>query len=283
MTLKDVSKSNRIIPNLAWSGYDLAQQIESPDQIYLQYINFAAAAESSTQNAFSSLNKVIPKAHQDAVREGNHALANFLEVFHQWLSQWVLEEANHVVFFSSAEAQIQNKLYMQRLPAFETQSDYRGSSSESSGEIFGVEIPIPDNQPWQTTLLFLLYSEIASMIWYRFWYHRLETSGLRNALRHLQNDEGDHYQMFLDFSRKLAQINPQFVLEARRIFLLYAINFRRLLSKSHTRTNKESEKKEQVNWWEHPIFAHIENVERVIKKIISTQKFALSCIQKAVL
>lgn len=279
MTLENISANSQIATGLSWSGQELAKNIDSSDQLYLRYINFAAAAESSTQNAFLFLSTAIPKAQQDASENGNHILAQFLENFNQWLTQWVVEEANHVDFFCRAKVQLKNKINSQHILNSEDQID----PSKISGEIFGVELPIPDNQSWQTTLLFLLYSEIASMIWYRVWYHRVEMGGLRNALRHLQNDEGEHFQKFLDLSKELAQMDPSFVHEARRIFLLYALNFRKLISRSRNQANGQKESKEQINWWEHPIFAQIENVESVIQKIISTQKFALSCIQKAAL
>ena len=99
-TSKVEPNTNRFTGN--WNPADFVKQINLQDKIYLSYIEFASAAESSTQHAYKLFKDQLIRAKSKAESTDSRELAKILEHFSHWLDQWAKEEANHVEFFSLA-------------------------------------------------------------------------------------------------------------------------------------------------------------------------------------
>lgn len=249
-----------------WSGVHHASTLSDGDCAYLPYIAFAAGAESSTQHAFEVLLQQLILTADEARREGQKAKAELVDDFHCWLIDWAKEEQNHVDFFDSARSHLMHS------------SDTKRSMER---ERYGVEAPIPESQTWVRTLLFLLYSEIASMVWYRAWSRMPVSVGLRNALVQLHRDESQHYVRFLEYTCALAALEPQLVSESRSVLAAFTLAFRRVVQRTHTAGRDVQLDRSVLNWWEHPVFAGVDNVELIVQRIRGVQKYSFSCIEKA--
>ncbi len=251
----------------AWNPLDFVKEINSQDQIYLAYIEFAAAAESSTQHAYKLFKDELIRAKLKAESSESSDLATILERFSRWLDQWAKEEANHVEFFALAFEKIKN-----------LKSDEQTLSTELTTNkvgYFGIESPIPSTQCWETTLFFLLFSEVASMLWYRNWARQPTSRGLKLALKNIHRDEAEHYKFFLKTCCEIISSQPQLIREARGVLFSFARTFRKLNQSKNSPANSpiKTQKHKSQNWWEHKELSHYEQSESTYTQIYALQKY----------
>ena len=242
---------------LQWQGKQFAYSANNVNERYLPFVEFAAAAESSTQHAFSRFKASLNFAEQTALTSSSTTLACSLSRLSHWLDRWVIEEENHVLFFST--------LYSIMASKYEWIQD-------KNPKVFRVEQPIPVEQAWSTTLLFLLYSEIASMTWYQVWYQDASEKELRAALRRLHRDEVNHFRSFLAYCKEIAALQPGFEQDARRVLSFFAMTFRKIRQPKLSQVSFIGEQRFEINWWEHHIFQKVEGVGAVFGKIFALQK-----------
>ncbi|MEY3902311.1 MAG: hypothetical protein RL189_1617 [Pseudomonadota bacterium] len=247
-----------------WIAADMMARVIALPDSQLAFVNFASAAESSTQQALAHLDLAIIVAAEKASEVNCGQLSDCLLRVHEWLFQWAADEDNHIHFF----ALVRDKFSAQ------------ASFSMSAGSI-GVEAPIPEQQSWDTTLLFLLYSEIASMIWYRDWYRRTDDCGMRAALKEIHRDEAEHFRIFLNFCCEISSLSADFKGEARRVLSSFAFHFKRMVSGRAVSPGHGLQSDGHINWWEHAIFLDMGDVLNVLRQIHDLQRFSCKRISKA--
>jgi hypothetical protein len=259
--------------NPSWCPDTCASQLILEDKIFLPIFEFSAAAEISTQHAFNMLARVLEIELEKFRGRKNDPEANFIVEFREWLHTWVVEEARHVSFFSLAFS----KLSHDNLGKGNSTPQVHTAKIRT----LGIESPIPDTQHWHTTLFFLLFSEIISMIWYRRFLRAPVSPALRQALRHIHRDEATHYKIFLDACCRLTATHPHLNREARRVFASFLISYKRNKQVTYRPTSAghiDSTAKIQ-NWWEHPAFlsfVSIDELNNLSEQAISIQRYSLN-------
>ncbi|NBX16798.1 MAG: hypothetical protein EBR09_05475 [Proteobacteria bacterium] len=260
-----------------WDPDAYAAQLTLEDCVYLPVFEFSAAAEYSTQSAFESMQKGFSEELERRQPQDNPE-RNFIRILNYRLQSWVKEEERHVRYFSTA---------FDRLSSAQLAGPAHGmQTGRHEIKRFGIESPIPESQHWHTTIFFLLFSEITSMLWYRKFYRHAQTPALRNALSAIHGDETAHYRFFLDACCRLTAIRPHLVREARKVFSAFLFMQRELKSSGlpAEKAGQNSEAAKTMNWWEHSAFeSFVSTQERrqLMNQVIALQKFSLNRISAA--
>lgn len=253
---------------LRWDAEATAATISSLNERDLLFARFAAAAESSTQHGFERLSCALQNALSECSSSECQPLSKCLNELEKYLPRWRLEEENHVRFFNCL------------LDALNVRDKAR---SDAAGEMnpqkqsFQVEQPIPESQSWDTTLLFLFFSEIVSMVWYRTFFRIVEDARVKRALFHLHFDEVQHFLMFRSSCLQISNTRAEFFANARRVSSYFAYSLRTKQADAQLRSHASKD----LNWWEHSVTECYVDRERVFQQIRGIQKHCLREIEFA--
>jgi hypothetical protein len=248
-----------------WNGLLLGGALGLESLPWAPYFLFAAESELSTGPALKHLQKQIVclLADSDDANERNRdSRHKLLTEFLAWLEGWAAEEENHVAFFRAAQA----RCVFLSAP-LKTNSP-GGVSVQVETPHFGVLEPIPAAQSFERTLFFLLYSEVASMVWYRAWVRRVPGGTLLTALKELHRDEASHFLAFLRFALRLCIIDPLALREARLVRVGIAKTLRGL---GQVRVSLSGNKENDMNWWENEIFSKVADGKDIVQAILRIQ------------
>jgi hypothetical protein len=250
-------------PSPRWNGVELGQAVGDEARPWRDFLSFAADSEASTEPAYAHLERclqadeVIGQAGQ-AGQEWNVQRERIVCDFKSWLVGWIMEERNHEAFFRAAVSSLESRVSR---TMGQSNSAPQGQRSQ-----YSVLQPIPAGQPLERTLLFLLFSEAASMAWYRAWRKRIPSGSLRCALGELHRDEASHFSGFFWFCIRICSLKDDWDREIRRVYLQVSRSLRMTrigdAGKSSTQAGLGD-----INWWEHPIFRTSPESVGVLKEV----------------
>lgn len=260
---------------LRWNGQWLGERLDESALPWARYFPFASHSELSTGPAFKHLCRILrnlledhgtgqsnaPPFGQVQVPEIRVLASDILE----WLEGWSLEEENHVVFFQTAIAQCG------ALRSVLNSSEGMSGASEAAEPHYAVVHPIPESQSFSRTLFFLLFSEVASMVWYREWFRRAPRGTLKDALHEIHRDEAMHFLAFFKFAARLCLIDP---VSERELRLVKAVVQRSLRPKEklgEAESSRLSGRGKDFNWWEHPFLSAVSERGSIVGLILRLQ------------
>ena len=246
--------SNLGLKAVAWDGAGLANAVGVEALSWAPLLAFAAESEASTEPAYVHVKKLLVHVtREDDTGAGNFENRRVLatEIL-TWLDGWILEERNHSVFFQVAAAC----------------ASAGAGGLEVAAVRHSVVYPIPSDQPLERTLIFLLFSEVASMVAYRAWAKEVRSGALKRALLKIQKDEAMHYLVFLGFVKRLCSLDPRLVREVRLVRISFARSLRWQSEKGKDLRPGDAQ---EINWWNHEVFQNACGPSAILDNILRFQ------------